>query len=268
MSTWRLGAFFFCVFVTKCICSTQFDIAVENHKNNNFSDAEQLYCALPIKTSSVIFNMGLLAYHQQSYAKAIGLWRLACVYTTIGNSFTIIKRALEAIDQVKKEQQVPVEWIGHPMDSTQITWHLLFLLVWHLQVIPLWIIQLLFILCSTIIVIALLQTFKKNIKSGKIIVSIGLGIIVLCIMLYDIKVRTASYGVVQQKVALKKGPDEFFEDAEQISVLTEVLIKEKYSSWYKIQYQEVVGWLPEDTIYWVDHKQICGMPLINWSIDH
>lgn len=264
----RLGVFFFSIFLTNFIFSNQFQVALEAYKNNDFAQAERLYCMLPIKTSSALFNMGLVAYNQKLYPKAISFWRVACLYTTIGNRFSIVQRVAEAIERVKKEQEVPIEWAGHPMDSKNISGHILFLFTWYAQVMPLWIIQLLFIVCSAIMAIGLLQVFKSNIRNRKIIGIICIGIIPLYCMLYTIHLRTALYGVVQQKVELRQGPDDFFESIIQVSPLTEVVIEEKYSSWYKVKYQEIVGWLPESTVYSVAHDTGCKISVIDGSMHH
>lgn len=269
MYLYRVEIFFFSIFFTKVIFSSQFQLALEAHKKNDFSQAEQLYCALPIKTSSIMFNMGLLAYRQQLYAKAIGFWRVACLYTTIGNSCVMMYRVAQAVEKLKKEQEVPIEWVAHPMDSKNIGGHLLFLLAWYIQVMPLWIVQLLFMLCSVIMAIALFQILKNNLRSRKIIAIICVGIIPLYCMLYSINLRTALYGVVQEKTELRQGPDDFFESTGQIvSPFTEVIIHEKHSSWYKIQYQDLVGWLPERTVYCINNNKDCGISIINWSMHH
>lgn len=253
------------VFLIHSIFPNQFEQALENHQKNDLKQAYSLYCTIPKKTSNIIFNMALIAYHEQLYPKAIALWRIASLYTTIFTSYKIINATSSAIAHVKSEQKVPIEWSGHPMDSKKFLFHFIFVLCWYLQAIPLWIIQCLFILISIYIAIIVLMILKNSHPIKKKLLYLTIASIVLSFAGYNIKLRTASYGITEQVIKLRQGPEDFFESLAELSPLTELIIKVKKGSWYKVQYQNIIGWIPEQALYIIDNNEMCSIPIINRS---
>lgn len=257
----------FCVttFFINTLASNQFEMAVYAHKNAEYEEAYRLYSSMPVKTSNSIFNMGLIAYNDGLYPQAIALWRLSCSMANIFNSYDVIQRVDFAINKLKDEQDVPHDFSGHPMDSKNIIYHSFFLFIWYLQLIPLWLLHVLCILISISLAILLFKVLKSPLKKRSVLLSFLLVSILLSFILYGIKLRTALYGVAQQAVELRQGPDDFFEPIIELSKLTELLIQSKVATWYKVRYQDAVGWVPEDAVYLINKHELFGVSVVNRS---
>jgi hypothetical protein len=248
--------------------SDQFNAALEAQNKKQYQHAFDLYCAIPVKTGNSIFNMGVIAYYEGQYTKAIALWRTACLSNSMSNSYQLTERVSCAIAQVKKEHSVPPALIGHPADDPRVFYHTVFLFVWYMQLVPLWIVQIV-VLVLSILACGLLLGAIHNFARRRWILYIFFPLgIVICLAMYTIKMRTASYAIVQESIEMRRGPGDFFEPVGELSSLMEVLVETRASLWCKVRYQDKVGWVPEKALYVIDDHALCGIDIVNRSDNH
>ena len=255
--------------VSQGFASDQFNSALEMQKNKQYQQAFDLYCTMPVKTGTVMFNMGLIAYYEGQYAKAIALWRMAYSANSLFIGCSLMKRISFAMTQLKKEQQVPVFFEGDPADDSRLLQHLLFLSVWYTHCIPLWIVQVLVILISISIAGLLVCAIHSSIRRKWIVSILAFFGFLLWMGMYIVKTRTSSYAIIQESTQIYRGPGDFFESAGELYPLTEVLVEMRASLWCKVRYQDkTTGWVPEKALYIIDDHAMCGIDIVKRSDNH
>lgn len=249
--------------------SEQFYAALEAQNKKQYRQAFDLYCTMPVKTGNSFFNMGLIAYYEGQYVKALALWRTACSTHSIFDGYHLLKRASAAIAQLKQEQQVSTEYGGHPADDSRFLYHALFVVIWYLHIIPLWIFHVFVLIVGLCMAGFLLFSMHNTTVFRRWIILIGLFFgILISIALYTIKIRNIPYAVVQEPVEMYRGPGDFFESAGRLCSLTEVLVEARSLGWCKVRYQDKMGWVPEKGLYIIDDHAICGIDIVNRSDNH
>jgi hypothetical protein len=224
---------------------------------------------MPVKTGTVMFNMGLIAYYEGQYTKAIALWRMAYSANSLFNGCALMRRISFAMMQLKKEQQVPVPFEGDPADDSRLLQHLLFLTVWYTHFIPLWIVQVLVILISIGIAGVLVCAIHSSMRRKWIVSILVFFGCLLWMEMCMIQIRTSSYAIVQEPTQIYRGPGEFFEPTGELYPLTEVLVEMRTSLWCKVRYQDkTAGWIPEKALYIIDDHAMCGIDIVNRSDNH
>lgn len=221
----------FCAMATVMVYANQtqetFLKACAQYDQGHVKEALSLYESLEHQTPSLLYNKGLCQYMLGEYAKALSSFRKV---ERQGNT-RIAKKAHEAIIIIQKKLQVPHD--SH--------WYTTALLAE--SYVALYLVQFLFLLL--LITILVLFWFK---------LFTGLKVFFLSILLvmsgafcaFDYWFSHQIYAVVvHEQAAVYTGPDREFHKIGQLRLGQEVKVVEESQSWYKVSFQELIGWVEQ-----------------------
>lgn len=209
--------------------------AHQQYQEKNYEQAYLLYQTIDQKGSAVWYNMGNCMYHLQQYPQAIALW-LRAHYDATGNEYNDCIHNIRVAEQELGKLSAP-SWFDYGID------------VIHHRNVPLGLLQIVWLLCWYILIVSAIITIRFFYKL--LVVSsmtVGLVGIALLLMIYYKEQHTV-YGIVGEKeVPIFVGPDHRFQSVCMVNSGNRVTILEQRPEWYKIQYEDTIGWIANKEI--------------------
>ena len=188
------------------------------YQQKDYENALASYQLVNAKGRAVLYNMGNCYFHKNDFAQALIYWKRAEKGAT--------RQERDAIDRNKQEvlkklgKVVPKRLMNFSLFVLQ----LLFLLVWFL---------LMFVV------------YKRDWLQKRVVIGCSCIVFLMTLVLeYGYMSYSASYGIIVHKQAsLLAGPDKGFQTLSPLAYADQVIIKEKREGWYKIDYNDRIGWV-------------------------
>jgi len=201
--------------------------ACAQYDQGQVKEALALYGSLEQKTPSLLYNIGSCYYALGQYVKALSAFRKV---ERQGNA-RIAKKAHEAIVRIQEKLQLPrdTHWYTAALMAESY--------------VAIYLVQLLFLVL--LITILVLLWFKLFIGLKVFFLSILLGMSgAFCA--FDYWFSRQAYAVaLHEQVSVYAGPDKEFHKIGQLRLGQEVKVVQESQSWYKVSFQEIVGWVEQ-----------------------
>lgn len=213
--------------------------ANELYRNGEIEKALQLYHSVNKKNASVLLNIGNCYYHTNKYIDALVYWKRAqkfmesLTYTMADEYSKLIRHNKENTQNMSWYMHVKNWFAWIATRFSLLTWQLLFLLTWF----ALWIgyycvrkFRWVFILlcCSVLICTAtIIYVWYQRL--------------------------TFRFAIALQNESVHIGPNTQFSTCGHLQEFDEVVIVKQNDSWYKISNNNVMGWVPADSLKVVEN---------------
>ncbi len=207
------------------------------YKEQNYKQALELYQSMNAKGTAVWENIGSCFYALGEYTHALIAFKRAEKSVLSAHCLAIHKKidvVQDALDQSVKQNwwNYFYNYIRCVTSGISLLFiQLLFLLVW-------------FSFCLSVYYRALNKKYIfLSLIFGSSVIIIGL------IMIIQYKKHFTLIGiVVPQTITLFTGPDDNFHQLGTLNTAQEVVIQDERPNWYKINYNQLTGWVHADAI--------------------
>lgn len=209
--------------------------AQQQYQEKNYQKAYELYQEIDPKGSAVWYNMGNCLYHLKQFPQAISAW-LRAQDAAQGNDYYDCMHNINIVEQ-ELGYAPTLSWVQYGAD------------LMHQWNVPCWLLQILWLLLWYFLILSVIITARFLYRIFMITsTSCGLVMITLLLMVYYQEQHTV-YGIVKDtEVPVFIGPDQRFQPMLTISMGNRVTILEQRPDWYKVQYENTVGWIAHNAL--------------------
>ncbi len=208
------------------------------YADGNYEQALKDYQAITCKAGATVYNMGLCYYKLGDFAHALASFKQAA---RIAHQSTLVNASMEYSDRIERTMQIYQEptfgqrWVR----SLQIRVAGTSLLQWQLM--------LLVLLYSGLFCIWRCKKKKVRILLGFFVIWCVISLIPVIIIKSGDEYRHTGI-TIPQTMTVYSGPYQHCHQRGTINACHEVAILQKQKGWYKIQYEGVIGWVPQESL--------------------